>query len=151
MVWWHWAISEKTLLSMRWKSNKNTKSLFDGIVVRCRKEIAESGLSGGGLRWKRKKKRMKKKDVPSALMRCLQHGSCSLQKEERDRANKQWPPDSARLLLLPLPTWIKAEGGCRWSYTNTYGLCTYGPSFILSPGQDWSKYWLVFWISWQSL
>lgn len=106
------------------------KSLLDGIVARCRKEIAESGLSGGGLRWKGRK-RMKKKDVPSALMRCLQHGSCSLQKEERDRANKQGPPDSAHLLRLPLPTWIKAEGGCRWSYTNTYGLCTHGPGFTI--------------------
>lgn len=38
-------------------------------------------------RWGDEVKR-KKKDVPSALMQRLQHGSCSSQKEERDRANK---------------------------------------------------------------
>lgn len=46
------------------------------------------------------KKEEKTKDVPSALMQCLQHGSCSSQKEERGRANKHWPLDSEHLLHI---------------------------------------------------
>lgn len=119
----------RKLLSMR-RSNRNTNISSAESLLGAGRRLQNKGLAGGGLRWKGRKRR-KKKDVPSALMRRLQRSSCSLQKEERDRANKQWPPDSAHLLQLPLPTWMKAEGGCRWSYTNTYGLCTHGPSTVI--------------------
>lgn len=146
-VWWgsfpsvDWGHSCFIFSSLGVMKQQKRRRVFSGIAARCRKEIADWGLvggaggRGGGLRWKGRKRR-KKKDVPSALMWRLQHGSCSLQKEERDRANKQCRPDSAHLLQLPLPTRIKAEQGCRWSNTNTYGSCTHGPSLTIDCHQD---------------
>lgn len=60
---------------------------------------------------------------------------CKKKREtEQINSDHQIPPTSPQ--TPPLPTRIKAEGGCRWSCANTYGLCARGAGTVAREGLE---------------